>query len=56
MPANRLRCHQQTEAMTSSLNTRPTDEELAVDFHWTPYTRWGVSGFNGYGVTGEDFT
>ena len=31
MPADRLRCHRQTESMTSGLNTRPTDEELAMD-------------------------
>ena len=35
MPANRLRCHQQTEAMTSDLNTRPTDgEEAGMSCGW----------------------
>ena len=26
--------------MTSGLNTRLTDEELAVEFRWTLHTRW----------------
>ena len=42
--------------MTSGLNTRPTDEELAVEFSWTLHTRWGVGGFNGYEGEGDDFT
>ena len=32
--------------MTSGLNTRPTDEELAVEFRWTLHTRGGLSGLH----------
>ena len=42
--------------MTSGLYTRPTDEELAVEFRWTLHTRWGVGGFHGYEGEGDDFT
>ena len=42
--------------MTSGLNTRPNDDELAVEFRWTLHTRWGVGGFHGYEGEGDDFT
>ena len=50
------KCRGHHGVMTSGLNTRPTDEELAVEFRWTLHTRWGVGGFNGYEGEGDDFT
>ena len=42
--------------MTSGLSTRLTDEELAVEFCWTLFTRWGVGGLNGHEGEGDNFT
>ena len=38
------------------LSTRLADEELAVEFRWTLFTRWGVGGFNGHEGEGDNFT